>query len=70
MEVVLNDLLSKRLVILSGKSTVGLVVALAATERGKCVLLVEVDTPFEAARLLGAHPVGCRETEIGPVSRR
>jgi len=69
--VVLSDLLSKRLVILSGKggvgkSTVGMALALAASERGKRVLLVEVDAPLEAARLLGANPVGCRETEIKP----
>ena len=69
--MVLDDLLSKRLVILSGKggvgkSTLGMALALAARERGKRVLLVEVDAPREAARALGAGPVGSRVTEIKP----
>lgn len=69
--MIVDTLLSKRLVILSGKggvgkSTVGLALALAARERGKRVLLVEVDTPLEAARSLGAGPVGSRVTEVRP----
>lgn len=69
--MVLDDLFSKRLVFLSGKggvgkSTVGLALALAARERGKRVLLVEVDAPFEAARILGVRPAGQRETEVLP----
>jgi anion-transporting ArsA/GET3 family ATPase len=69
--VIVDDLLAKRLVILSGKggvgkSTVGVALALAARERGKRVLLVEVDTLLEAARYLGAGPVGSRVTEVSP----
>jgi anion-transporting ArsA/GET3 family ATPase len=67
----LDDLLARRLVILSGKggvgkSTVGLALSLAARERGKRVLLVEVDAPLEAARVLGARPAAQRETEALP----
>ncbi len=71
--VVLDQLLTKRLLVLSGKggvgkSVVGSALALSATRRGKRVLLVEIDTPpvAEAARYLGAQPVGRRETEVMP----
>jgi len=69
--MVLDELLSKRLVVLSGKggvgkSVVGAALALAAHYRGKRVLLVEVDAPLEAARYLGARAVGGRETEVLP----
>ena len=69
--MLLDELLSRRLLILSGKggvgkSTVGLALSLAARERGKHVLLVEVDAPLEAARVLGAGPAGQRETEALP----
>jgi anion-transporting ArsA/GET3 family ATPase len=69
--MVLDDLLRRRLVFLSGKggvgkSTVGLALALAARARGKRVLLVEIDTPLEAARVLGRGPSGPRETEVLP----
>jgi anion-transporting ArsA/GET3 family ATPase len=69
--MVLDELLSKRLVVLSGKggvgkSVVGAALALAAHDRGKRVLLVEVDAPLEAARYLGARAVGSRETEVLP----
>ncbi len=71
--MVLDDILSRRLVILSGKggvgkSVVGAALALAATRRGKRVLFAEIDTPAvaEAARYLGAPPVGPRETEVRP----
>jgi len=69
--VVLDDLLSRRLVILSGKggvgkSVVGSALALAARARGKRVLLVEVAAPLEAARHFGVAPVGGRETELQP----
>jgi anion-transporting ArsA/GET3 family ATPase len=71
MPAPIDDLLARRLVILSGKggvgkSVVGAALALAAVERGKRVLLVEIDAPLEAARYLGAPPVGSRETEIRP----
>lgn len=71
--MVLDDLLRRRLVVLSGKggvgkSLVGTALARAAVERGRRVLLVEVDTPreAEAARYLGAAPVGPGVTEIQP----
>ena len=56
--MLLDSLFSRRLVLLTGKggvgkSVVGSAIALAARERGKRVLLVEVSAPLEAARLLG-----------------
>jgi anion-transporting ArsA/GET3 family ATPase len=81
--MLLDALFSRRLVVLTGKggvgkSVVGAAIALAARERGKRVLLVEVAAPLEAARLLGG-PRGCtgglsgagppsrgRETEVRP----
>jgi anion-transporting ArsA/GET3 family ATPase len=67
----LDDLLARRLILLSGKggvgkSVVGMALALAARARGKRVLLVEVDAPLEAARRLGAPPSRGRETEVRP----
>lgn len=67
----LDDLLARRLILLSGKggvgkSVVGLALALAARARGKRVLIVEVDTPLEAARRLGGPPSHGRETEVRP----
>ncbi len=69
--MVLDDLLDRRLVFLSGKggvgkSVVGLALALAARDRGRRVLLVEVAAPLEAARYLGRPPAGPRETEALP----
>lgn len=69
--MILDDLLSRRLIILSGKGGVGKSVvatalALAARERGKRVLVVEVETPLEASRYLGVGPAGPRETEALP----
>jgi anion-transporting ArsA/GET3 family ATPase len=69
--MVLDELLARRLVFLSGKggvgkSVVGTALALAARDRGKKVLLVEIDAPQEASRYLGARPAGRRETEILP----
>jgi len=71
--VILDQLLTRRLLVLSGKggvgkSVVGSALALAATRRGKRVLMVEIDTPAvaEAARYLGALPVGRKETEVLP----
>jgi anion-transporting ArsA/GET3 family ATPase len=49
-----------------GKSTVGAALALAARERGKRVLLVEVAAPLEAARRLGAPTSRGREAEPLP----
>jgi anion-transporting ArsA/GET3 family ATPase len=56
--VLLDDLLRRRIVVLSGKggvgkSVVGAALALAARDRGKRVLLAEVDAPTSVARLLG-----------------
>ena len=69
--MLLDDLLSRRLVVLTGKggtgkSVVGTALALAACARGKRVLLVEIDAPLEASRYLGAAPVGGREAQIRP----
>jgi anion-transporting ArsA/GET3 family ATPase len=69
--MVLDALLERRVVFLSGKggvgkSVVGAALALAARERGKRVLLVEIEAPLEAARYLGAPPVGPVETEVLP----
>jgi anion-transporting ArsA/GET3 family ATPase len=65
------SLLSRRLVILTGKggvgkSVVGTALALHACDQGRKVLLVEVDSPFSAARFLGEPSVGGRETEVRP----
>ena len=69
--MLLDELFERRLVFLSGKggvgkSLMGAALARAACDRGKRVLLVEVDAPIEAARYLGRPPVGSRETEIEP----
>jgi anion-transporting ArsA/GET3 family ATPase len=69
--MLLDGLLEKRLLFLSGKggvgkSVVGMALALAARDRGKRVLLVEVGASHEASRFLGAPPSGPRETEIVP----
>ncbi|HVR71316.1 MAG TPA: ArsA-related P-loop ATPase [Vicinamibacteria bacterium] len=69
--MVLDDLLSKRLIVLSGKggvgkSVVGAALALAARERGKRVLLVEVEAPREAARYLGGRRSGGVVCEVLP----
>jgi len=69
--MLLDALFSRRLVFLTGKggvgkSVVGSAIALAARERGKRVLLVEVGAPLEAARLLGGSPSDGRETEVRP----
>lgn len=69
--MLLDSLLEKRLLFLSGKggvgkSVVGLALALAARDRGKRVLLAEIGAPLEAARHLGAPPSGPRESEVLP----
>jgi len=69
--MLLDDLLSRRLIVLTGKggvgkSVVGASLALAARERGQRVLLVEVAAPVEAARMLGGSPSKGRETEVLP----
>jgi anion-transporting ArsA/GET3 family ATPase len=71
--VLLDDLLARRLLVLSGKggvgkSLMGTALAVAAQRRGKRVLLVEVDTPAvaEASRFLGAAPGDGTERELRP----
>ncbi len=69
--MLVDSLLERRLVVLAGKggvgkSVVGLALALAARNRGKRVLLVEVAAPLEAARYLGRPPSGLREREVLP----
>jgi anion-transporting ArsA/GET3 family ATPase len=69
--MLLDSLLARRLVVLTGKggvgkSVVGAALALAARGRGKRVLLVEVAAPLEAARRLGGPPSRGRETEVQP----
>lgn len=71
--MLLDDLLARRLLVLSGKggvgkSLMGTALAVAAQRRGKRVLLVEVDTPgvAEAGRFLGARPTGGEERELRP----
>lgn len=69
--MLLDDLLTRRLILLSGKggvgkSVVGTALALAARERGKRVLLLEVDAPLPASSYLDAPPAGSKEVEALP----
>jgi anion-transporting ArsA/GET3 family ATPase len=76
--MLLDALLSRRLVVLTGKggvgkSVVGAAIALAARERKKRVLLAEVAAPVEAAHLLapggsspGPAPAPGHESEVLP----
>ncbi len=69
--MIVDRLLERRLVILSGKggvgkSTVGAALALLAAERGKRTLLVEIDAPLEAARYLEAPASGGKPREVRP----
>ena len=69
--MLLDSLLSRRVLILSGKggvgkSVVGMALAIAARDRGKRVLLVEVAAPLEAARVLGGRPARGRLGEVLP----
>ncbi len=69
--MVLDDLLSRRLVILSGKggvgkSVVGTALALAAHAQGRRILFVEVEAPMPATRFLGERPSGPEPTEVRP----
>jgi anion-transporting ArsA/GET3 family ATPase len=68
--VILDDLLSRRLVILSGKggvgkSVVGMALAVAAHRRGKRVLFVEVDATLPASKLLGSE-AGLASVNLDP----
>lgn len=69
--MLLDALLRKRLIFLSGKggvgkSVVGLALAVAARDRGKRVLFVEIGSTIEAASYLGASHAGPRPTEALP----
>src|SRR5574340_621578 len=69
--MLLDSLLSRRVVVLSGKggvgkSVVGAALALAARNRGRRVLLVEVAAAVEASRVWGGRPSRGRETEVLP----
>jgi anion-transporting ArsA/GET3 family ATPase len=71
--MVFEELLARRLVLLSGKggvgkSLLGASLALAAARRGKKVLLVEVDTPEAASalRYFGEVPAGPGEVSLRP----
>jgi anion-transporting ArsA/GET3 family ATPase len=69
--MLLDDLLSKRLVLVSGKggvgkSLVGAALATAGSGRGQRVLLAEIDGAVGPGRYLEAHGVGSHETEIRP----
>ncbi len=69
--MIIDTLIGRRLVVLTGKggvgkSTVGAALALAAHARGKRVLLVEIDAPSEATRSLGATGLPQREVEALP----
>jgi anion-transporting ArsA/GET3 family ATPase len=69
--MLLDDLLSRRLILLSGKggvgkSVVGAALALAARDRGRRVLLLDVDAPLPASRYLDALPGGSKEAEALP----
>ena len=68
--MVLDELLKHRLVILSGKggvgkSVMGAALAVAARDRGRRVLLLDVDAPLSAGRYLGGSAEAEGEREIG-----
>src|SRR6185295_16996539 len=67
----LDDLLERRLIVLSGKggvgkSVVGTALALAARARGRRTLFLEVESPSPASRFLGEKPVGHDPVEVRP----
>jgi len=67
----LDHLLERRLIVLSGKggvgkSAVGLALGLAANARGRRVLLAEIDAPRRETGPLGGPPVGHEEIELRP----
>ena len=69
--MLLDSLLARRLVVLTGKggvgkSVVGAALSLCARGRGKRVLLVEIATPLEASSRLGGPPSRGREIEALP----
>jgi len=67
----LDNLLEKRLIVVSGKGGVGkttlsLTLALLASRRGKRVCLAEIHSEEQVAHVLDHPPVGYKETEIMP----
>jgi anion-transporting ArsA/GET3 family ATPase len=70
--LIVDTLLRRRVVFVSGKGGVGksavaAALALVASRRGRRTLLVEIDAPLEAARYLGASDhVGGVESEVLP----
>jgi anion-transporting ArsA/GET3 family ATPase len=69
--MLLDSLLSRRLVVLTGKggvgkSVVGAALAVAARDRGKRVLLVEVAAPLDATRLFASSHGGSLPGESPP----
>jgi anion-transporting ArsA/GET3 family ATPase len=69
--MLLEKILKRRFVILSGKggvgkSLVGAALALAASLRGKRVLLAEIDAPRDASQYLDIPALGARQTEVLP----
>jgi len=69
--VILDDLLARRLIFVSGKggvgkSSVAAALALAARRRGRRVLLAEIDAPRSLGRTLGGVSAGPEEAEVLP----
>jgi anion-transporting ArsA/GET3 family ATPase len=67
----LSELLSKKLLFVSGKggvgkTTVSLALALAAAETGKKVILVEINSDEQVAHVLKRSPIGYQEVELLP----
>ncbi|MBI2068399.1 MAG: ArsA family ATPase [Deltaproteobacteria bacterium] len=67
----LSELLSKKLLVVSGKggvgkTTVSLTLALMAAERGQKVLLAEMNSEEQVAHLLKRPAIGYQETELLP----
>lgn len=67
----LDRLLSRRLIIVSGKGGVGkttlsLALALLAAERGRKVIVAEIHSEDQVAHILGRPPVGHHETQLLP----
>lgn len=70
-EPALESLFDHRLLIVSGKGGVGkttlsLALALIAVEKGKKVLIAELNSEEQVAQILERPPVGYRETELLP----
>ena len=71
MRIDLNELFSKKLILVSGKggvgkTTVSLALALLAAERGKKTLLAEINAEGQVAHLLERKPSGYPEEKIFP----